>query len=379
MGFLNFFTGGSEASDNFEEAKRTNELADFIVEDAQNDFLVAKDSCEESLKKLDNRKQELFKGPLSRFVNNFSKIKKVDFTVPQGLYELEKYTESHEDDYYLYYPSLTRNTTIWESSFVKNVVTGGVAAASGLVGLGLTATILRPYIKKKSRIALDEANANYAEAELAAEQYEAASELCSYIEARSEMFISVLDKLNELFVPLVSVMSVTIRKKGTDYSCYSLQERKNLASAVSLASSIKSVLDVAILNSDGELTQESKQLCIDMAEQLELPCDPSSLGDEDSQEESFGYLSEQESLDPIEQRIKDIIVERLGVVESEVTRYASFSEDLGADSVDAVELIMDFEKEFGITISEEDAEYISTVGDAYDYIKSNIKYFRTSY
>ena len=256
------------------------------------------------------------------------------------------------------------------------MVTGGVAAASGLVGLGLTATILRPYIKKKSRIALDEANANYAEAELAAEQYEAASELCSYIEARSEMFISVLDKLNELFVPLVSVMSVTIRKKGTDYSCYSLQERKNLASAVSLASSIKSVLDVAILNSDGELTQESMQLCIDMAEQLELPYDPSTFGDEESynydQEELSDNYGVHERLDPLEQKVIDIIVDKLGVEESEVTRYATFSDDLGADSIDAVELIMEFEKEFGITIPEEEAEYISTVGDAFDYIKSKI-------
>lgn len=69
-----------------------------------------------------------------------------------------------------------------------------------------------------------------------------------------------------------------------------------------------------------------------------------------------------------EQRIKAIIVEKLGVDESDVTRDASFTNDLGADSLDTVELIMEFEKEFDMTIPDEDAEQIATVGDAVDYV-----------
>ena len=70
-------------------------------------------------------------------------------------------------------------------------------------------------------------------------------------------------------------------------------------------------------------------------------------------------------------RVKAIIVDKLGVDESEVTETAAFTTDLGADSLDTVELIMEFEKEFGITIPDEDAEKITTVGDAITYIEQH--------
>jgi acyl carrier protein len=73
----------------------------------------------------------------------------------------------------------------------------------------------------------------------------------------------------------------------------------------------------------------------------------------------------------IEERLKRIISEQLGVDEGQVTRDASFEEDLNADSLDLVELIMSLEEEFGIEISEEDAEKIRTVGDAEDYIREH--------
>lgn len=72
-------------------------------------------------------------------------------------------------------------------------------------------------------------------------------------------------------------------------------------------------------------------------------------------------------------RVKAIIVDKLGVEETEVTNTASFTNDLGADSLDTVELIMDFEKEFGISIPDDQAEKISTVGDAVSYIEANAK------
>ena len=70
-------------------------------------------------------------------------------------------------------------------------------------------------------------------------------------------------------------------------------------------------------------------------------------------------------------RVKAIIVDKLGVEESEVTNEASFTNDLGADSLDTVELIMEFEKEFGISIPDDQAEKIGTVGDAISYIEAN--------
>ena len=72
-------------------------------------------------------------------------------------------------------------------------------------------------------------------------------------------------------------------------------------------------------------------------------------------------------------RVKSIIVDKLGVDENEVTPEASFTNDLGADSLDTVELIMEFEKEFNISIPDEDAEKIGTVGDAVTYIEGHIK------
>ena len=67
-------------------------------------------------------------------------------------------------------------------------------------------------------------------------------------------------------------------------------------------------------------------------------------------------------------KVKAIIVEKLGVDESDISEDASFTDDLGADSLDTVELIMEFEKEFDITIPDEDAEQIATVGDAISYL-----------
>ena len=75
----------------------------------------------------------------------------------------------------------------------------------------------------------------------------------------------------------------------------------------------------------------------------------------------------------IASRVKAIIVDKLSVEETEVTNEASFTNDLGADSLDTVELIMEFEKEFGISIPDDQAEKITTVGHAIAYIEEVIK------
>jgi len=75
----------------------------------------------------------------------------------------------------------------------------------------------------------------------------------------------------------------------------------------------------------------------------------------------------------IKKKVKEIIVEKLGVDENEVTEEASFTNDLGADSLDTVELIMQFEKEFNISIPDDQAEKIATVGEAIEYIENQQK------
>ena len=75
----------------------------------------------------------------------------------------------------------------------------------------------------------------------------------------------------------------------------------------------------------------------------------------------------------VDERVKKIIAEQLGVEEEEVTLEAHFVEDLGADSLDTVELVMRFEEEFGIEIPDEEAEKIQSVGDAFSYIEEHRK------
>jgi acyl carrier protein len=74
----------------------------------------------------------------------------------------------------------------------------------------------------------------------------------------------------------------------------------------------------------------------------------------------------------VEKRVKEIIVEQLGVNENEVAPEAKFVDDLGADSLDLVELVMALEEEYNIEISDEEAEKILTVGDAIEYIQSHV-------
>ena len=75
----------------------------------------------------------------------------------------------------------------------------------------------------------------------------------------------------------------------------------------------------------------------------------------------------------VKSKVMSIIVDKLGVAEDEVTAEASFTNDLGADSLDTVELILEFEKEFNIAIPDDQAEKIQTVGDAVSYIEGNAK------
>ena len=78
-------------------------------------------------------------------------------------------------------------------------------------------------------------------------------------------------------------------------------------------------------------------------------------------------------MENVEQRVKKIVAEQLGVNEAEIKNESSFVDDLGADSLDTVELVMEFEEEFDITIPDEEAEKIQTVGQAISYIEEHSK------
>ena len=86
-----------------------------------------------------------------------------------------------------------------------------------------------------------------------------------------------------------------------------------------------------------------------------------------------GLIIKIKIMSEIAEKVKAIIVDKLGVDENEVNPEASFTNDLGADSLDTVELIMEFEKEFNVAIPDDQAEKISTVGDAITYIENSTK------
>jgi acyl carrier protein len=88
---------------------------------------------------------------------------------------------------------------------------------------------------------------------------------------------------------------------------------------------------------------------------------------------ALGFNKITKKMSEIAQKVKSIIIDKLGVEESEVTPEASFTNDLGADSLDTVELIMEFEKEFNLSIPDDQAENISTVGQAIAYLEENVK------
>jgi acyl carrier protein len=83
-------------------------------------------------------------------------------------------------------------------------------------------------------------------------------------------------------------------------------------------------------------------------------------------------LIKEEKMADIEAKVKEIIVEQLGVDENQITKESSFIDDLGADSLDTVELVMAFEEKFDIEIPDEDAEKMRTVGDAIDYLNKKL-------
>jgi acyl carrier protein len=89
--------------------------------------------------------------------------------------------------------------------------------------------------------------------------------------------------------------------------------------------------------------------------------------------ETTDSREEQSNMSTIEERVKKIVVEQLGVKEEDVTTSASFVDDLGADSLDTVELVMALEEEFECEIPDEDAEKITSVQQAIDYVKAHVK------
>lgn len=365
MDIWNLITG-DENKQRFNEAKELNELAESSVEYAREKFEDAQKSCQRSLKHLDLQKQKLYKGAFAIFATSVTAIKNARFSLPKELAELDKYTNGMA----FFYPYVDINTGIWESSWGR--VIGTSLAGTGLGVLGMNA-----YLSKKSQIALDNAKSAYAESELAVEQLEMATEVCGYIEARTKMFSQALDKLTPLYVNSVLKLKEIIAKNGTDFETYNNDEQKSVAVAVTLSKSIKAILDIAILNKDGSLSKESKELAIGLSKDLQIPCDVNALGCEDTliqddfDSDSFNLFDSKNKkklvyCDSYDGVVK-IISQKLGIPSSDFNMYTSFTQ-LNIDQVKFTEIKKAVEDKFRMHISQKAEAKIKTVEDLTDCV-----------
>ena len=133
---------------------------------------------------------------------------------------------------------------------------GGTAVLGGLVA-GPALAVLGVVMGAKASKNLDAANANLAKAKEFEEEMKTAADLCNGIRRRSAMFNRFLIRLQTVFDPMIYQMTEIIKERGTDFRNFTEDERKVVASAMSLAGAIKAVLDTPILDEDGNLTKES--------------------------------------------------------------------------------------------------------------------------
>ena len=266
--------------------------------------------CGDSLERLGEEKVFVLNNGITNFLNSFSQLKNVDFKESDGLRELSKLNIDKKDFEELsqmtkFSLSLAKGgvagaaggalaafgaysaaTTFATASTGTAIATlsgaaasnatlaffgGGSLAAGGLGIAGGTAVlgglvagpallVMGIITGAKAGKSLEEAKANLAKADEICAEFEAGIDQCIAIRRRTNMFYSVLARLDAYMLPLNDQLEKIIASEGTDYSMFSIESKKSVAAAASMAGSIKAVLDTTILNADGELTEESKMI-----------------------------------------------------------------------------------------------------------------------
>lgn len=292
-------------------ARMLNENSDERMEEAANRLNTYRKQCEKSLEMLGEEKLFILNGNIADFMDTFTQIKNVDFTESLGLNELNKLAIDKKEfkelgDMRSFAGSLSTGLAAGvtggalaafgaysaASTFAAastgtaiaslsgaaasnatlaffgggSVATGGLGVAGGSAVLGgLVAgpalMIMGIIVEAKAGKNLEEAKANAAEATVYCEQMEAGAEQCIAIRRRTDMFYSLLSILDSRFLPLIHKMQEVVANEGYDYSKYSIESKKAIAAAASMAVSVKAVLDTPLLTDDGNLTEASEELC----------------------------------------------------------------------------------------------------------------------
>lgn len=294
---------GIKAGIDQKEANDTNDAAEYKIEHAKERINTSRQNCGKSIDDLGNKKVAVLDGSIKTFILEFEKLNHVELSESSGLNELQKMvldkkTFSDLKELQGVATSLagglvsgalmafgvcgtagalaTASTGTAVASLSGAAATnatlaffgGGSLAAGGLGMAGGTAVlgglvagpalaVLGFVVGAKASKNLDAANANWAKAKEFEEEMKTAADLCNGIRRRSTMFSRFLIRLQTIFDPLVYEMTQIIEQKGTDFRTFSDDEKKCIASAMSLAGAIKAVLDTPILDEAGNLTQES--------------------------------------------------------------------------------------------------------------------------
>ena len=292
------------------DAKKINESADHIITSSNNRAGKARNDCGNAIEDLGKEKVYILNESMLSFINNFEKIKNIEFEDSIGLEELRKF---HLDK--ASFDELKQLQTI-SSSFVGaaaggavagaltafgaysaastfaiastgtaigtlsgaaatnatlaffgggSLAAGGLGMAGGTVVLGgLVAgpalAIMGFVLDSKAKAALDDARSNHAKAEEFSEQVKVVISTCKGIRMRANMLTRLLLKLDAIFAPLVYNMEKIIETSGSDYTKYTPDQKKTIAGAMALAGAIKAVLDTPLLTEDGSLTPESETI-----------------------------------------------------------------------------------------------------------------------
>ena len=293
------------------KASKLNKNSNERMEEAAKRLNTYRKQCEASLEALGNEKLFVLNGNISDFLDTFTKIKNVDFTDSLGLTELSKLTIDKKDFDELgemrhfalsvadglaagatggaiaafgAYSAAAAFATASTGTAISTLsgaaasnatlaffgggslaaggmgMAGGTAVLGGLVA-GPALMIMGIIVGAKAGKNLENAKASAAEATVYCDQMDAGSELCIAIRRRTDMFYSLLALLDARFLPMIQKMKEIVTSEGYDYSQYTLEAKKVIAAAASLAVSVKSILDTPILTDDGNLTDESKILC----------------------------------------------------------------------------------------------------------------------
>ena len=290
------------------DAKRINESANRRIENAQEKLNNERASSGVALEKLGEIKLNILDNSVREFLDLFTLIKNVDLTSSSGFNEannlhIDKGSFEDLKELKNFASSLLGGTAFGAYSAATTLATastgtaiaslsgvaasnatlaffgGGSLAAGGLGMAGGTAVlgglVAGPALMVMGFIAgakasknLDEAYSNSARSREIAEGLEAGTLLCSSIKQRSYTFYNILARLDSYFLPLIYKMEKVIEKEGKDYRSYSLESQNIIAASASIATTIKAVLDTAILTENGDLTVESKQLANDISSEL---------------------------------------------------------------------------------------------------------------